>query len=162
MTEKLNTNGEITTADVNEKKHKGNIQNLKHFVKGDERTKECAVLGGIKRVEQIKKRKSLNELANTLLDGRVSRERATEILGELADYFTDEELTNGALMLGRLWRETMENGTIKGAEFLRDTSGQKPTEKIETTLNTINDNDRALLRNIAERMNGQNAGIPRG
>ena len=145
------TNGDVKTV---EKKHRGNIQNLKHFTKGDERTKECAKLGGIKRGEQIKKSKSLRELANTLLDGRVSRERATEILGDLADVFTDEELTNGALMLGRVLQETMENGTTKNAEFLRDTSGQKPTEKIETTLNTINDNDRALLRNIAERMNG--------
>ena len=157
MEETTKTNGELTA----EEKRKKQLANLKPFRKGEERAKECAILGGIKRGEQIKQRKSLNELANRLLDGHVSRERAVEILGDTANFFSDDELTNGALMLARVFQETMENGTTKNAEFLRDTSGQKPTERIETTVNAMTEADRELLRNIADRFKVENADKPR-
>lgn len=149
MQENKFTNGDVTA----EKKRRGNIQNLKPFRKGEERQRECALKGGIARGEQIKQRKSLRELANTLLDGHVSRDKAVEILGDTAQYFTDEELTNGAMMLGRLFQETMTNGTIKSAEFIRDTSGQKPKEELSVEgLQTMTEADRALMANIAERL----------
>ena len=43
-------------------------------------------------------------------------------------------------------------GSIRAAEYVRDTNGDKPTDKVEITDNVMTDSDRAMLRKITERM----------
>lgn len=43
-------------------------------------------------------------------------------------------------------------GNIKAAEYIRDTHGDKPIDRVEVTENITTDADRAMLRQIAERL----------
>ena len=43
-------------------------------------------------------------------------------------------------------------GNIKAAEYIRDTYGDKPTEKIDVTGEIMTDTDRAMLEKIAKRL----------
>ena len=44
-------------------------------------------------------------------------------------------------------------GSLKAYELVRDTHGDKPIERVEMTENVTTDDDRALMRQIAERLN---------
>jgi hypothetical protein len=43
-------------------------------------------------------------------------------------------------------------GNIKAAEYIRDTHGDKPIDRVEVTENITTDSDRALLQQINERL----------
>ena len=156
MADNEQTKGELTA----EEKRQKRLNNLRPFAKtGEEiteeereRQRELRSKGGKARVAQIEKQKTLRELANELLNAKVSRERAEKVLGELAEDISEESLTNGALLLGAMLNEALDNRTVKSAEFLRDTSGQKPTTEVSLTADVTTDNDRALMANIAERL----------
>ena len=45
-------------------------------------------------------------------------------------------------------------GNMKAYELVRDTHGDKPIDKVEVTDNVTTENDRALMREIAERLQG--------
>lgn len=136
------------------------LANLRPFAKAGEpqtaeeiqRQREISIKGGKARGEQMKKAKSLKELANDLIECRISRERAQNVLGELAEYIPDENLTNGALLIGSMLGEVLENKTTKAAEFIRDTSGQAPKMQIDATVETFSESDRALMDKIAQRL----------
>ena len=99
----------------------------------------------------MKKAKNLKEIANMLLETKVSKDKARKILGAVADEIPEEDLTNGALLMARMLNEAYENGTAKSAEFVRDTAGQKPTTELSVDLsNTMTESDRALINNMAE------------
>lgn len=152
MTENDNKANELTGKEKR-------LANLKPLVEHDGMTeeelayiRECRSKGGKARAEQLRKAKSLKELANQLLECKVSKERAKKVLGELADDIAEEDLTNGALLLGSMLNEVYENKTAKAAEFVRDTSGQRPKDQIELTAEVMTDNDRSLMADIAERL----------
>jgi len=44
------------------------------------------------------------------------------------------------------------SGNVKAAEYVRDTAGDKPTEKIDITGQIMTDQDRALLENVQARL----------
>lgn len=44
------------------------------------------------------------------------------------------------------------DGNIRAAEYVRDTHGDRPVEKVEVSENVTTDQDRALMRQIAERL----------
>lgn len=113
---------------------------------------EIRCKGGKARGEQMKKAKSLKELANQLLETKISKERAKQVLGDLADEIPEEDLTNGALLLGSMLNEVYENRTAKSAEFIRDTSGQAPKMQLEAQVEVYSEADRALDAKIAERL----------
>lgn len=118
-----------------------------------QRQHEIRVAGGKARAEQRRLHRSLKDIANDLLDMTISKEQAKKVIGEFADDIPAEELTNGVLLMAKMIREATENGTAKAAEFVRDTSGQKPKDEIAITAETMTDADRALMANIAERLN---------
>ena len=136
------------------------MANLKPFARTGEpqteeeiqRQREISIKGGKARGEQMKKANSLKELANDLMECRISRERAQKVLGELAEYIPDENLTNGALLLGSVFGEVLENKTVKAAEFIRDTSGQAPKMQVEAQVEVYSEADRALDAKIAQRL----------
>lgn len=43
-------------------------------------------------------------------------------------------------------------GNIKAAEYVRDTHGDKPVDRVEVTENLTTDQDRELMRQIAQRL----------
>ena len=44
------------------------------------------------------------------------------------------------------------SGNIKASEYVRDTFGDKPTDKVDITADIVTEQDRALLSNIAHRL----------
>ena len=46
------------------------------------------------------------------------------------------------------------DGNVKAMEYVRDTHGDKPIERVEVTENVTTDKDRELMRQIAERLQG--------
>lgn len=149
------TENESTTKELTGKEKR--LANLKPLVEHDGMTeeelayiRECRSKGGKARAEQLRKAKSLRELANDLLECKVSKERAKKVLGELAEDIAEEDLTNGALLLGAMLNEALDNRTVKSAEFLRDTSGQKPTTEVSLSGEFMTEADRSLIANMAE------------
>ena len=45
------------------------------------------------------------------------------------------------------------SGSMRGIEYVRDTNGDKPTDKIDVSGEIVTDTDRALMQSIAERLN---------
>lgn len=154
MTDKETTKGELT---AEERKTIG-YANCKPLGLTEDTTEEerqrqheIHVLGGKARAEQRRKAKNLKEVANMLLDMQVSRGRAKAVLGEIADSIPDDELTNSTLLMARMLNEVYENGTAKSAEFIRDTSGQKPQTELAVDLNnTMTEADRSLVANMSD------------
>ena len=46
------------------------------------------------------------------------------------------------------------DGNMKAYELVRDTYGDKPTDKVDISGEIVTDTDRALMQSIAERLNG--------
>lgn len=155
MTDNEQNKGEMTAKERAIEIGKANMRPLKETEDMTEeerqRIHDIRVKGGKARGEQLKKAKNLKEVANMLLDMKVSKSRAKAILGEIADEIPEEDLTNSTLLMARMLNEAYENGTAKSAEFVRDTAGQKPTTELSVDLsNTMTESDRALINNMAE------------
>lgn len=116
-----------------------------------DRQREIRSLGGKARQEQIKQRKTMKEQMCALLESKASKELAKKYLGPEAENIPENELTMQAVMLLRMWQEATEKGNARAAEFVRDTSGQRPKDQIELTADIITASDRSLLDNIADR-----------
>ena len=155
MTDNEQNKGEMTAKERAIEIGKANMRPLKETEDMTEeerqRIHDIRVKGGKARGEQRRKAKNLKEVANMLLDMKVSRSRAKDILGEIANEIPEEDLTNSTLLMARMLNEAYENGTAKSAEFVRDTAGQKPTTELSVDLsNTMTESDRALINNMAE------------
>lgn len=53
--------------------------------------------------------------------------------------------------------ENALNGSTKSAEFVRDSAGDKPTDKLEMQADIITESDRALLASISDRLDSLEA-----
>lgn len=76
-----------------------------------------------------RRKKEMRELAKIMLDCEASssmKEAIKKVFPDLAD----EDITVSAAILAKQ-ADKAAKGDIKSAEFLRDTSGQKPTEKVD-------------------------------
>ena len=130
------------------------LENLRKFgtLSPEERT-EISTKGGKARAQQRRDQKNLRETALTLLNTKISREQATNLIGNDADLISDSDLTMQAILTVRAMRAVLDDGNIKGAEFLRDTSGQRPKDEIQIDGSVImTDSDRRLLENIKKRL----------
>ena len=109
-------------------------------------------------VEARKRKKNIKDVCNDLLainvsdlvSGVVSQELQTKI--ENAGI----EVTLYDLIMAKQ-AENALNGSTKSAEFIRDSAGDKPSDKVEETLNIITDSDKALLANISDRLDSLEA-----
>lgn len=94
-----------------------NEENLKPFIKGEQRQKELGKLGGIASGEAKREKKLLKELLEDALS------KGNE---------TDNEYINITLALIR----EANKGNVKAYEVIRDTLGQKPVEEVKVTKST--------------------------
>lgn len=114
---------------------------------------ELSIKGGKARAQQRREQKNLRETALTLLNTPISREQAMKFIGEDSELIEDSDLTMQSILTVRAMRALLDDGNIKSAEFLRDTSGQKPKEEIAIDNKVImTDADRKLLENIKNRL----------
>ena len=113
--------------------------------------------GGKACQEKNRKERTMKEQAQAYLKALVDRETAVKYLGaDEADKLTDDDLTVQGLMIARMSQEAIKNGNAKAAEFVRDTSGQRPKDIVEVSADIITASDRDLLANIADRYRTEN------
>lgn len=78
---------------------------------------------------------------------------------EMLDYLLEKELTskNGEkattleAMMTAMIKQGL-NGNVKAVEFIRDTTGQKPTEKVEATNATITVTDEKIIESVMNKL----------
>lgn len=108
-----------------------NTKNLKPIQKGElskEEAKRRGKKGGLKSAEIRKEKKSMKEFANILL-----QQNAPELVKQkIMEIFPDADVDMN-VSEAMLYRQTAKalNGDSKAFEVVRDTSGQKPTEKLQ-------------------------------
>ena len=146
----------IDNGDISTTENKG-ISNLIPLKPDSELTPEeiqrkhdIVVAGGKARAEQRRQQRSMKESAKILLNMSVSKGLAKQTLGKDADISGIETMQD--LLIARMIREALENGNTKAAEFIRDTSGNKPTAELEITADIVTAADKALIDKVANRL----------
>jgi hypothetical protein len=112
---------------------KGNIQNLKPL---NARTKEeqakIVKQGGIKSGEARRAKKTFKELAQVLLNMEADS-KSKRLVQKLFPDMDDKNITSRMAMISRQYEKAVTRGDSKAFEVLRDTAGEKPVEKLEST-----------------------------
>lgn len=109
----------------------------------DER-RESASKAGKASAEAKKRRKTAREIYEAML----SRPASDLVTGGLPDL--PEGATNYDVLLARMMLSA-QKGSVKAAQFVRDTAGDQPTTKVEADIG-MTDGDRELLEKVAERI----------
>lgn len=104
----------------------GNVDNMKP-VRTEEEARELGRRGGIKSGEVRRLKRDMKNAAKMILEMPITAKSVKDGMRQLG--FSEEDLTNQMAVLVSIWKRAME-GDVKAAEFLRDTSGQKPAEKV--------------------------------
>lgn len=114
----------------------------------DER-KEIGRRGIIKTQERKAEKKNLQEIARAMLEQTASEKMIKAVLGDSTE--TMQDSTFGSLLIAKGLIEALQ-GSFKWAEFVRDTSGQRPKNEMEISADIITDSDRALLDKLTSEM----------
>lgn len=114
-----------------------------------EKQKELSSLGGKASQEQIRNKRSLNDLARAMLDRVMTEKQVDEVLGDGKNIAEDN--TVGGVMLAKMVQVAM-SGSFKAAEFVRDTAGYKPKNEVELNAEIMSDSDRSLMDKIGKRL----------
>lgn len=107
-----------------------------------------------------KKSRTMRDITERVLNARISKEKARKLVS--AEYLEamengldngeNEPLTMLDLLTVRMAQAVFEDGSTKAMEYLRDTSGNKPTERKEVAVDIMTDNDRALIDKVSQRL----------
>lgn len=128
-----------------------NIENLKPL--STEKAREIGRKGGIASGKAKKQRKNMKEALNMLLSLDVKSSKAREQLRQLG--IEDEDMTNEMAMMVAMFTKAMK-GDRGCAEFIRDTSGQKPKENLNIDFEKSQAEAQELLANIKDMMKDDN------
>ena len=94
----------------------------------EEKQREIASKGGKASVKARQEKKRMKEYINILLSLDVKSPKARETLRQLG--VADDDMTNEMAMMASVMNKAMK-GDIQAVNFLRDTSGQMPVNKME-------------------------------
>ena len=153
------TEEDLKAKEEKERKRQNSLNNLKTFkpyseLSPEELERQKNVVEKAKkgRTLQAQKERSMKESAKQLLKARVSRDKIEKYLGADADLDGIETMQD--LIMARMFREILENGNTKAAEFIRDTSGNKPISSAELDIRAdiITAADRALIEKVSDRL----------
>jgi hypothetical protein len=84
-----------------------------------------------------------------LLNCKITQAQAKEKLGNLSIALPDDPTLFDLISLVQV-REAQE-GSSKAFEVVRDTAGYKPVDQVQTDINIMSDQDKALLEKVAKR-----------
>ena len=115
--------------------------------------REIAKKGGKASAESRKRRKTAKEIAQTILSTQLNAAQIEEILDGAKDLI-GEDKSAYAVMIAKMVQEA-NRGNVQAFTAVRDTAGDKPTDKQEVTA-AVTAGDVALLGKVAARL-----GIPR-
>lgn len=145
----MSENGDKT--DGKEKKPENNgMDNLVSFAdRSTEEVREIAARGGRKSGESRRKRRTAKEIARTILQTDLSAEQVEEVLDGARDLIGDDASAY-AVMIAKMVQEGLR-GNVQAFTAVRDTAGDKPTDKQEVTA-AVTAGDVALLEKVGARL----------
>ena len=122
--------------------------------------------GKLARLENNREEASKRGLAGAISSNTTQAARRTfaEVIEEMlvkpanAQMIEDLNLTTGATNLDVIIAAALKQasrGNVKAADFLRDTIGQKPSEKIDAAITGLSPEDKQMLQNVSNRIGQQ-------
>lgn len=111
--------------------------------------REIAKKGGKASAESRKRRKTAKEIAQTILSTQLNAAQIEEILDGAKDLI-GEDKSAYAVMIAKMVQEA-NRGNVQAFTAVRDTAGDKPTDKQEVTA-AVTAGDVALLGKVAARL----------
>ena len=145
----MSENGDKT--DGKEKKPENNgMDNLVSFAdRSTEEVREIAARGGRKSGETRRKRRTAKEIARTILQTDLSAEQVEEVLDGARGLIGDDASAY-SVMIAKMVQEGLR-GNVQAFTAVRDTAGDKPTDKQEVTA-AVTAGDVALLEKVGARL----------
>ena len=134
-----------------------NLKPLKNYdnMTDEERQRQHEIrsLGGKASQEKRRAKKTMQETFKNFVETVIDKETAKSLIGDMACLMDDDEMTIQGLMSVLALKIGIEDGNVKGLEFIRDTSGNKPkdTSSVELSANVMTDADRRMLANVEKR-----------
>lgn len=118
-----------------------------------EKHREIARKGQKASTESKRRKKDIATICNDLLSLSVAELSADVLNPQLKEIIEkyDLNITLYDLIIAKQ-AEIALKGSTSAAQFIRDTAGDKPSEKLHATAEIITDSDRALLNNISDRL----------
>lgn len=138
---------------------KGSAIGHKNLVPLNKRSKEeqraIQSMAGKASGEARRKRKAAKEILETLLAADMSAEQREEVLGT-AESLLGAETSAYAVMFAKMLQEACK-GNVNAAAFIRDSAGDKPTDKQEVTA-SITQADMAMVEKVRRRLEAEKNG----
>ena len=106
--------------------------------------RDIQVMGGKALQAKLKQRRTFAEAISTVL-----AQKPTEKVREELEL--DSSADNLDAVIAAMLRQA-QKGNVKAGDFLRDTIGEKPTDRLEASVETMTAEDREMLENIQKRM----------
>lgn len=106
--------------------------------------RDIQVMGGKALQAKLKQRRTFAEAISTVLAQKPSQKVREEL--EL-----DSTADNLDAVIAAMLKQA-QRGNVKAGDFLRDTVGEKPTDKLEASVEAMTAEDREMLANIQKRM----------
>lgn len=94
-----------------------------------EKQREITSAGGKASQKKQKENKTFREIGNILLNSRAKKKDLKELQDRVPDLDVKEMTVKAALFMKQV--KKAEEGDTKAFEVIRDTSGEKPTDKVE-------------------------------
>ena len=104
---------------------------------------------GIASGEARRKKKAMKDAINTLLSLPLKDEKAKAYLEYLG--FEEEDMDNQLGLVISMYKEAVAKGNVQAANWIRDTAGDKPVEKVEANVENKNA-DISAIKDIANQM----------
>ena len=109
-----------------------------------ERDKLIQYKGGKALQATIKQQRTFAEAISAVLAQKASEETRNEL-------HLDSNADNLDAVIAAMLRQATR-GNVKAGDFLRDTIGQKPSDRLEATVENLTAEDREMLENIKNRL----------
>lgn len=119
-------------------------------MRSPEERRENGRKGGIKAQECNRERRNAQEIMQNLLYQKIDVAQATEKLGDMVKFLPEDATLFDMISLVQIL--VSGEGSAKAFEVVRDTAGFKPVDQVQTDVNIMSDQDRALLEKVARRM----------
>ena len=118
----------------------------------EEEHKKISSIGGTHTQDNIRIKRTLNDIAKNMLEVELTETSIQEILGDSIQLIGDDK-SSGAVMIAKMIQQAMA-GNHKAAEFVRDTAGYKPKDQVDISADIITEEDRSLMDKLQKRLTG--------
>lgn len=117
-----------------------------------EEHRKLSVKGGTATQDNIRVKRTLNDIAKDMLNAVLTESQIDEVLGNSKNLI-GEDKTAGSVMIAKMIQTAMA-GSFKAAEFVRDTAGYKPKNEVDISADIMTDEDRSLIDKLNKRLTG--------